>query len=182
MDASQVLSDEHRLIERMIAIFSRVLRQIERSHDVDPYFVDTAFDFICMYADRAHHGKEEEIFFKALEHKNISSQHRVMMNELMREHSLGRKFTAALVEANKRYRSGDKTALAIISNSLSTLVAYYPKHIEKEDKLFFPAVQHYFTQEEHRDLLDAYIQFDSRLIHEKYLLTVEHLEHENQAF
>ena len=182
MDASLVLSDEHRLIERMIAVFARVLRQIERNREVDPYFVDTAFDFICMYADRAHHGTEEEIYFKALECKNMSAEHRSMMNELIHEHSLGRKFTAALVEANKRYRSGDKTALAIISNTLSTLVAYYPKHIEKEDKLFFPAVQHYFTQEEHQDLLDAYTRFDSRLIHEKYLLTVEHLEHENQAF
>lgn len=178
MDASHPLSDEHRLIERMIAVFARKLRQIEQTESVDPYFVDTAFDFICMYADRAHHGKEEEIFFKALESKDMSVDHRRMMNELVHEHSLGRKLTAALVEANKRYRGGDKTALVIIRNSLAALVTYYPRHIEKEDRLFFPEVRRYFTESEHQALMSAYLDFDSRLIHEKYLLTVEHLEHE----
>jgi len=178
MDAGQPLIEEHRLIERMLALFSKVLRQIETSGQVDPYFVDTAFDFVCMYADRAHHGKEEELYFKALEGKNLTADHRRIMGELIHEHSLGRKLTAALVEANKRYRSGDATALDIIRSSLQNLVIHYPKHIEKEDKLFFPAACQYLSDSEHKDLLDAYREFDSRLIHEKYLLTVEHLERE----
>jgi len=178
MDASVPLAEEHRLIERMIAIFAKELRQIEASNKVDPYFVDMAFDFICMYADRAHHGKEEEIYFKALESKDLTPQDRQTMDTLIHEHSLGRKLTAALVEANKRYRSGDKSALAIIANSLQTLVTFYPRHIEKEEKHFFPAVAKYFSAEEQQNLLVAYHDFDSRLIHEKYQLTVEHLEHE----
>lgn len=178
MDAGLPLTEEHRLIERMMAVFARSLRRIEATNKVDPYFVDTAFDFICMYADRAHHGKEEEIFFKHLDGKNLTPEHRQVMNELIHEHSLGRKLTAAMIEGNKRYRSGDQTALAIIANSLQMLVMHYPKHMEKEDRVFFPAVQHYLSEEEQAAILRAYQEFDSRLIHEKYLLTVEHLEHE----
>lgn len=178
MDAGYPLIEEHRLIERMIAIFAKALRQIEASGKVDPYFVDTAFDFICMYADRAHHGKEEAIYFRALAEKDLSTEHRRIMDSLIHEHSLGRKLTAAMVEANKRYRGGDPTALDVISNSLRSLVVFYPKHIEKEDKVFFPVVQKYLDEQEHQKLLEAYREFDSRLIHEKYLLTVEHLEHE----
>lgn len=178
MDVSQPLVQEHRLIERMMVVFGRALRKMEASNKADPYFVDTAFDFICMYADRAHHGKEEEIFFKALESKPLTSELRRIMDELIHEHALGRKLTAALVEANKRYRSGDQTALVIIASCLRNFLTYYPKHVEKEDKRFFPAVLHYFNEQEQAVLLQAYQEFDSRLIHEKYLLTVEHLEHE----
>ena len=37
---------------------------------VDPVFIDTAVDFIHTYADRCHHGKEEDILFKALAAKD----------------------------------------------------------------------------------------------------------------
>lgn len=178
MLACDPLISEHRLIERMIAIFAKALGRIEASNRVDPYFVDAAFDFICMYADRTHHGKEEEIYFKALENKKMAMEDRHLMDELIHEHSLGRKLTAALVEANGRYRRGDQTALPIIAQSLRTLVVFYPKHVEKEDQIFFPAARKYFTETEHGELLERYREFDSRLIHEKYLLTVEHFEHE----
>ncbi len=176
MDAGNPLISEHRLIERMIAVFARVLRQIEVSGKVDPYFVERACDFICMYADRTHHGKEEEIYFKALEQKAMQPEDRQLMNDLIHEHSMGRKLTAAMIEANGRYRRGDSTALGIITHSLQTLVTIYPRHIEKEDQVFFPKARKYFSAEENDQLLDAYREFDCRMIHEKYLLTVEHFE------
>ncbi len=55
---------EHRLIERMISVIQGVLAKIESRHKVDPVFVDIAVDFIRVYADRTHHGKEEDIFFE----------------------------------------------------------------------------------------------------------------------
>jgi len=60
---------EHRLIERMLSVFKKVLDKIESEHEVDPVFVDIAVDFIRMYADRTHHGKEEDILFRELNKK-----------------------------------------------------------------------------------------------------------------
>jgi len=176
MKSYELLMDEHRLIDRMIALCAKALKQIETANAVDPFFVDTAFDFICMYADRTHHGKEEAIYFRALEDKDLSPEDRRIMNELVHEHVLARKSTSALIEANARYRSGDKTALNIIASSLRTLVTFYPKHIEKEDKVFFVAARAYFSDEEDNAMLEAFQEFDRQMIHEKYRLVVEHLE------
>ena len=41
--------------------------------EVDPVFIDTAVDFIRTYADRCHHGKEEDLLFKALPDGTIES-------------------------------------------------------------------------------------------------------------
>ena len=66
MQARAPLMIEHRLIERMISLIKSTLVQIETTKEVDPLLVDTAVDFIRMYADRTHHGKEEDILFREL--------------------------------------------------------------------------------------------------------------------
>ncbi len=138
MQARGLLMIEHRLIERMLSVIKGVLAEIESKHRADPFFVDIAVDFIRVYADRTHHGKEEDILFRKLNKKVLTSEDRQIMKELIDEHVFGRQTTKALVEANTHYRNGDENALADITASLKSLTEFYPKHIEKKDKFFSP--------------------------------------------
>ena len=176
MQARGPLMIEHRLIERMISLIKDALAQIESTQKVDPLFVDTAVDFIRMYADRTHHGKEEDVLFRDLSKRPLSAEDQRVMDELIQEHVFGRQTTKALIEANTRYRNGDTSALADIADKLRTLVEFYPKHIEKEDKAFFPASMAYFTDEEDQAMLAEFWEFDRKMIHEKYKSVVEELE------
>ncbi|MFX0049145.1 MAG: hemerythrin domain-containing protein, partial [Candidatus Hermodarchaeota archaeon] len=58
------LMAEHRIIEKMIALMQKEIEKIKKFNKVNPLFIDTAVDFIRMYADRTHHGKEEDILFR----------------------------------------------------------------------------------------------------------------------
>jgi hemerythrin-like domain-containing protein len=176
MQARGPLMIEHRLIERMLGVIRGRLAQIKASNAVDPLFVDTAVDFIRTYADRTHHGKEEDILFRDLETRNMSDADRRVMTELVEEHVFGRKTTKELVEANTRYRKGDASALRVIAGKLETLADFYPRHIEKEDKVFFPAARAYFTEEEDQAMLAEFWEFDRKMIHEKYEAVVAVLE------
>lgn len=175
MQARGPLMIEHRLIERMILLIHRVLEQIEATEAVDPSFVDRAVDFIRTYADRTHHGKEEDILFRALQRSNLSADDRRVMDELIDEHAFGRQTTKDLVDANNRYRHGDASALADIAGKLRTLTVFYPKHIAKEDKVFFPASRSYFTDAEDQAMLAEFWKFDRKMIHEKYEALVTEL-------
>ena len=176
MQARGPLMIEHRLIERMISVIKDVVEEIESKHKVDPVFVDTAVDFIRVYADQTHHGKEEDILFRNLKKKSLSAEDQRLMNELIEDHVFGRQTTKALVEANTRYRNGDDTALRDIADKFKTLIDFYPKHIEKEDKIFFPASRAYFTDEEDQAMLAEFWEFDRKMIHEKYKAVVQGLE------
>jgi len=167
---------EHRLIERMLLVIKGVLGKIESNHKVDPVFVDIAVDFIRVYADRTHHGKEEDILFRELNKKALKSEDSQIMKELIEEHVFGRRTTKALVEANTCYRNGDETALVDIVANLKTLTEFYPRHIEKEDKIFFPSSRTYFTDEEDQAMLAEFWEFDRNMIHEKYKSLVEGFE------
>lgn len=176
MQARGPLMIEHRLIERMISVIKDALLQIEVTHKTDSVFVDKAVDFIRIYADRTHHGKEEDILFRELSKRSLSAEDKNVMEELIEEHIFGRQTTKALVEANTRYRNGDESALTDIASRLQTLVEFYPKHIEKEDKVFFPASRAYFTDQEDQAMLAEFWEFDRKMIHEKYKSVVEGLE------
>jgi hemerythrin-like domain-containing protein len=98
------------------------------------------------------------------------------MQELIDEHVFGRQTTKALVDANTRYRNGDDSALSEIAAKLQTLTEFYPKHIEKEDKTFFPSSRRYFSDAEDQAMLAEFWEFDRKMIHEKYEAVVEGLE------
>ncbi|MBN2034569.1 MAG: hemerythrin domain-containing protein [Deltaproteobacteria bacterium] len=164
---------EHRLIERMIKVMDSKMVEMKTEGKADMAFIETAVDFIRTYADRCHHGKEEDILFRELKKKTISQEHHKIMEELIEEHRQGRKVTSKLVEANERYMAGDSKALDEIIESMQTLVAFYPRHIEKEDKHFFIPVMKYFNKDEKDAMLKEGYEFDQGLIHEKYRQIVE---------
>jgi len=176
MQSRGPLMIEHRLIERMLSVIKGVLVEIESKHEVDPVFVDIAVDFINVYADKTHHGKEEDILFRELNNRPLIAEDQRIMQELIEEHVFGRQTTKALVDANTRYRNGDKTALTEIAAKFRILSEFYPTHIEKEDKVFFPSARNYFTDEEDQAMLAEFWEFDRKMIHEKYKSLVEGFE------
>lgn len=163
---------EHRLIEQMIQIIKQKISEIKKTKKVDPAFIDTAVDFIRIYADKTHHGKEENILFRECKKKKMSEEDQKVMNELIDEHKYGRKTVAELVEAKEKYIQGINT-LDIIIEKLTDLIEFYPKHIEKEDKIFFPNSEKYFTELELNEMLNEFWEFDKTMIHEKYKLVIE---------
>jgi len=158
---------EHRLIEKMIAIIKEHVAQLKKGAAVDPLFIDTAVDFIRTYTDRTHHGKEEDILFRECAKKDMTADERQTMIELIADHRYGRKMVGELVKAKQDYVAG-KDTLQVIITRLSDLVAFYPKHIQKEDKIFFPQSEKYFSEQELADLLEEFWAFDKQMIHEKY--------------
>jgi hemerythrin-like domain-containing protein len=166
---------EHRLIEKMISLIQEEESRIEKTNKADPEFIDTVVDFIRVYADRAHHGKEEEILFRECKQKNMSERDRKLMNELIEEHKFGRKVVTELIEAKKNYVK-DGSGLKIIQDKLNALVDLYPKHIKKEDDIFFPNSEKYFSEEEQQAMLKEFWDFDKEMIHEKYKMVVEQLK------
>lgn len=166
---------EHRLIERMLRCVEGETRKIVELKKVDPLFIDTAVDFIRTYADRTHHGKEEDILFRDLVKKQLAPEHVRIMEELVEEHKYARKTVGMLVDAKERYLNGEDTSQEVIA-LLRELAHFYPIHIEKEDKHFFYPCMEYFTPEEQDKMLAEFYEFDRKMIHEKYGKVVTQIE------
>lgn len=167
---------EHRLIERMIKIFGTRVNELEGQKELDLDFVDEAVDFICTYADRCHHGKEEDILFRALSKKDLPPELAEIQQQLLAEHQSARQMVSSLVEGERRCLNGDIQGLHNMIRWGNELVSFYPSHIEKEDKHFFFPCQKLFNGEELQAMMQEFAEFDRQLIHEKYGELVEKME------
>jgi hemerythrin-like domain-containing protein/rubredoxin len=168
------LMAEHRLIERMIMLVEMESHRAIETKDAD--LLDTIVDFFRTYADRCHHGKEEHILFRDLDKKELSKEHRTMMNELAEEHVQARKIVGRLEDAKDAWAKGDGESLNEISGILNEIANFYPKHIMKEDRQFFFPCMEYFTEAEQEEMVLEFTEFDKNMIHEKYRKTVTEIE------
>ena len=162
------LMREHRLIERMVNIINDLEIKIKEQKEIDSNFIEVVVDFFRTYADKCHHGKEEDILFKRLAEKNLKNNHRKIMKELINGHAFARKTVAKLEQKNEKYRNGSKSTFNEIKELLNDLLIFYPKHIEKEDKHFFYPCMNYFSEFELDKMLNDFWEFDRAIIHEKY--------------
>lgn len=155
---------EHRLIERMIALLGREAKRIRTTGKADTDFVLSGIEFMRLYADRNHHGKEEEILFRELKTKPLSPEHRRVLEELEAEHAQGRKSVARLATVRERVLKGETTAVRDLAALLEDLAKFYPAHIDKEDRNFFLPCMDYFTEGERARLLEEEENFDRSLL------------------
>ena len=171
-----LLMIEHRLIERMVILINQEVSRIKKTGSPNIPLINDMIDFIRSYADKTHHGKEEAILFRDCARKSMSGDDDRIMNELLEEHQYGRKTIHKLQEAKEKYIRGDRAQKEVIIHQLEALVHLYPNHIVKEDEVFFPNTEKYFSEAELDRMLDEFREFDQKMIHEKYRLLIESLE------
>jgi hemerythrin-like domain-containing protein len=174
-----LLMREHRLIGRMVLLVKKELQRSKKSLKIDTEFIRISIDFFKIYADLTHHGKEEEILFKALGKKNLTEDHIKILNRLLNDHKIAREPVRALEKMNNEYAQGYHTNIEGIQEKLQKLVTLYPQHITIEDTEFFFPAMNYFTVQESDAMLQKFYHFDKTVIHEHYYHLVETLEKES---
>ena len=167
MKARGLLMIEHRLIEKMLTLAKQRI-ELMNADTYDPYLMENIVDFIKVYADRTHHGKEEEILFKELEKKKLDPKDNEILKELIDEHKQTRRKVLEIITLNEKFKAGDTSIVVKIIEIVRWMSAFYPVHIKKEDAVFFPNADKYFSEIELDEMLKEYYAFDARMIHEKY--------------
>ena len=111
------LMQEQRITERMIPPLKKELSRIEESKDVNVKFKEKAVDFIRIYADRTHHGKEEGLLFRELRKKSMSNEHATLIMGLIEDQPFSRKSTSDLEKANMTCARGNLEAWRDVGSS-----------------------------------------------------------------
>ena len=167
---------EHRLIERMVNDLHLRIKDVYARKTIDPMYVNQIVDFLETYTDRCHQGKEENILFRALAVKGPNAALVKAMDDLEAQHQYIRATTRKLVAANAAYVAGVTGADQQVRTLLEQVADHYVKHVQQEDRDFYPAAMEYFTPSEQTEMLAEFRNHDRAMIHEKYRLMADALE------
>ena len=181
MQATNVLMEEHRVIERVLNSLELAADQLESGRPVRPEFFLSAVDFIRGFADGCHHQKEEGVLFVRMQEQGLPLQG-CPLGVMLAEHELGRQYTRALLSAAQHMQSGDASAEDRAIHSSRSYVNLLRQHILKEDNILFPMADEVIPAEQHALVWEGFEHVEHEEtgagLHEKYLALAEALEQE----
>ncbi|MDY0168306.1 MAG: hemerythrin domain-containing protein [Thermoguttaceae bacterium] len=172
MKPSDILSNEHRVIEQVLNCLEKLAGQAEASGRVDGESAQEAIDFFRNFADRCHHGKEESHFFPAMEAKGFSRDCGPT-GVMLYEHEQGRRLVSGMAEAVAATSCDDTDAAARFAQHAREFIELLREHIRKEDHCLFTMANDAFTDDDQQQLLDAFAKVESEHIgpevHQQYI-------------
>jgi hemerythrin-like domain-containing protein len=157
MRATEILFNEHRVIEQVLACLEKMAEQAEREQRLDDAPARDAVEFF------RNHGKEEAQLFPLMERRGFSPDAgptAVMRHEHVQGRDCIRRIDAAIGPAS----SGDADGLRDFARAAREYVTLLRAHIQKEDHCLFPMADTALDAADQQRLLDGFLQVDREQI------------------
>jgi hemerythrin-like domain-containing protein len=165
MNVTDQLKEEHEAIKTLLKVLETVSQRLETGKEVDKKDLDGILKFIQVFADKCHHGKEEDLLFPALESMGVPREGGPIGMMLM-EHDLGRKFVKGMSEALKNLKSGQRDANGILADNARQYIALLNPHIDKENDILYPMADAHLPIEKQKELIKGYERVENEVIGE----------------
>jgi hemerythrin-like domain-containing protein len=147
---TKILEEEHHFIQKVVGGNRRPSGDTgggQGGKEVEGKTLQDIVEFMRIFADKCHHGKEETHLFPALERKGVPMRG-CSLGALILEHQKGRGLVTNLAEATEAYITGRPLAKESLVKCLHVLTDLYPNHIWKEEYLVFPMADKILSLEE----------------------------------
>jgi hemerythrin-like domain-containing protein len=173
---TEILSDEHRVIERVLNALHR-LTAVPVNPSLEQW--RKALEFLRNFADQCHHFKEEKILFPALEEHGIPREGGPI-GMMLAEHEEGRAHVRSMIDAVEQVAKGNGAASTTLLDHARAYVTLLREHIQKEDDILFRMADEVIPEEEQRRILKDFENHEAEEMgagaHEKYLSIARELE------
>jgi hemerythrin-like domain-containing protein len=153
--ATTILRKEHDAILRMLEVTEEAARRLDAGRPVAPETLAGLLEFFRLFADRCHHGKEEDLLFPLLEKKGLPRAGGPV-GVMLYEHEEGRALIRGMAEAAEAYGGGDAAAARRWARAARGYVDLLRDHIAKENNVLFVMAENLLTPAEQADLASAF--------------------------
>jgi hemerythrin-like domain-containing protein len=178
MKSIELMMDEHKYIKRMLVVTRKACIKVLNNEELDYNEFYKIIDFVKKFADKHHHGKEEDFLFNRMEEQLGELGYKLIRNGMLVEHDLGRLYIRQLEEALEKVINGQQEAkLDLIANAIS-YTDLLNRHIDKEDTVIYSFAERKLS----KNILEAVeiecMNYENKNIkvREKYIALVEDME------
>jgi hemerythrin-like domain-containing protein len=153
--ATETLRREHDAILSMLDATEKAAEKLGAGDEVSPRTLNGILEFFQLFADRCHHGKEEDLLFPMLEKKGLP-RNGGPVGVMLHEHTLGRNLIREMADAGKAIEAGDKSAAALWTRAALGYADLLRGHIQKENTILFVMAERLLTDAEQVELSEAF--------------------------
>ncbi|MFO0838478.1 MAG: hemerythrin domain-containing protein [Phycisphaerae bacterium] len=136
MSATEALRQEHQVILKMLDRFEAALSNARKTCSVTAAAFAPFLDFFRGFADRCHHGKEEDRLFPCLNRCGLPSESGPIA-VMLEEHRIGRQHVRTMRETLDAAKAGQGDAIKAFLAHGDAFLELLRGHIGKEDNVLF---------------------------------------------
>jgi hemerythrin-like domain-containing protein len=159
--ASEDLMHEHKAISIALSVIENTVKRIRNDEKIDFKDLEDMIDFLKVFADKCHHGKEEGYFFPALEKAGIRNENGPI-GVMLSEHQQGRNFIKQMQESIINHTINKN---AFVDAALP-YVNLLRNHIAKENNVLFPMGDARLSESDQIELLNDFKNHEEKVIGE----------------
>lgn len=163
MSLTEQLKEEHETIKLMLMILEKVCEKLGSKEKINPEHLEKIVEFIKVFADKCHHGKEEDLLFPAMEEAGIPKEGGPI-GVMLVEHNMGRNYVKGMSEAVALYKTGDRTVSSKIVENARNYIKLLTPHINKEDNILYLMADMRLSKDKQEELLEKFEKVESELI------------------
>lgn len=179
MRPTELLKEDHKFILRAIGVMNNVSGRIARSEQVSVDDMEKIVDFIRTFADKCHHGKEEDLLFVEMAKAGIPKEGGPI-GVMLREHVIGREYVKGMAEGISEIKAGKNTGLGKFGENATGYARLLTQHIDKEDNILYMMADMHLDEKTQERLVDAFEKVEEEVMghgrHEEYRNLVARLE------
>jgi len=128
--------EEHELILQALEALEKKLNGMGEPTAADRLYFEKTVEFLRGFADKCHHGKEEDLLFKRMGERGFPTQGGPIV-VMLSEHESGRAFIRGMAEATAKIGTDPKAGEEIRNNGYG-YIELLRNHIAKENNVLFP--------------------------------------------
>ncbi len=153
--ATTILRQEHEAILEMIGSLEAIVKKIEAGETIPGETLDGLTEFFVLFADRSHHGKEEDLLFPMMERKGVPRAGGPLGCMLV-EHDEGRGHIRAMKQSAPGCARGEKAARQQWTSAARGYATLLRNHIWKENEILFQMAERILSSEEQATLAEQF--------------------------
>ncbi len=155
MKATQQLKDEHEGVKIILSILGKVCQKWEAGESLNKEHFEGILEFLKVFVDKCHHGKEEELLFPALVAVGVPPKDGPIAIMLY-EHEMGRRYVKVMSETYSTYMAGDKSSAKDIIKNAHGYIELLTSHIEKENTVLFVMADNLLSEKRQDELFEGF--------------------------
>src|ERR1700674_2136498 len=157
------LSQEHRNIEKLLAILERELKVFDRGDRPDYKVIRALISYFELYPEVYHHPQEDLVFAK-LKIRDPAAAAKV--GNLAHEHQKGAERLRCVAQAVDSVRADREILRQNVDNIVRDFIEHERRHIMMEDRDFFPAALKALEPQAWTEIASAFTNHEDPLFSE----------------
>jgi hemerythrin-like domain-containing protein len=163
MTPTEELILEHNTLKEMLEIMKKIAENIDTDRGFDTSDVEKIIDFLRVFADNCHHGKEEKVLFPALVLEGLAEE-KGPISVMLQEHNIGRGYVNGMIAGLEDFKMNFAKSGRLIAACLTNYANLLQTHIRNEDNVLFPMADKVLSGQKQNEILKQFEKIEEDVI------------------